>query len=140
MPDVFSKAKRSQVMSRIRSKNTKPEIVLRKALHAKGFRYVLHDKRLPGKPDLVFPKYHAIVHMRGCFWHGHTCIDGHIPKSRRDYWEPKLARNKKRDVSNDRKLRRQGWRILVVWECQCASIKKLEKTVDRVVRFLTGKC
>lgn len=135
MADVFSSEKRSAIMSAIRSKNTKPEIAIRSKLHHLGYRFRLHVNDLPGKPDLVLPKYSAAIQVRGCFWHGHTCPDGHLPKSRQDYWIPKLAKNKKRDHQNDSKLRRLGWSLLIVWECQCSS-SNLPKTIKRIERHL----
>ncbi len=136
MADVFSKRKRSQVMGRIRSKDTKPEIALRRVLHAAGYRFRVHVTSLPGKPDIVLPKYKTAIQVRGCFWHGHTCIDGHIPKSRRSYWEPKLRSNKRRDARNDRMLRQDGWAVLNVWECRVQSKKGLERETARIRRFL----
>jgi DNA mismatch endonuclease, patch repair protein len=135
MADVFSPTKRSEVMSAIRSKNTKPEIKIRSALHRLGYRFRLHVKDMPGKPDLVLPKYSTAIQVRGCFWHGHTCPDGHIPNSRQDYWIPKLDKNKKRDRQNDAKLRQLGWSLLIVWECQC-SPSKLPETINRIVCHL----
>ena len=120
MTDVFSSEKRSEVMRAIRAKNTKPELVLRRALHRLGFRFRLHDSTLAGKPDIVLPKYRTLIQVRGCFWHGHTCSDGHIPKSRLDYWSPKIGNNKLRDRKNDSRNRRLGWSVLVVWECRLA--------------------
>jgi DNA mismatch endonuclease (patch repair protein) len=114
-------AERSAIMSRIRSKDTKPEMLVRKALHRLGFRFRLHALSLPGRPDIVLPKYKTIIQVKGCFWHGHTCRDGREPKSNREYWVPKLIRNKQRDISNDRKLRRLGWSVHNLWECRiCA--------------------
>lgn len=139
MADVFSKRKRSEVMSRIRSKDTKPEIRLRKKLHTLGFRYSLHSNRLPGKPDLVLKKYRTVVQVRGCFWHGHTCADGHIPKSRASYWKPKLEKNKQRDKINDRKLRAMGWTVIVVWECKCMNNASLAREVKRIIRSLESR-
>ena len=136
MPDVFSKRKRSEVMRRIRSKDTKPEVRLRSALHRAGLRFRLHDSSLPGKPDIVLRKYRTAIQVRGCFWHGHSCIDGHVPKSRRSYWKPKLASNKERDARNDRRLRRMGWSVLVVWECRCMTDKGLKKEVGRILLHL----
>ena len=123
-------------MSKIRSKDTKPEMRIRKGLHALGYRYRLHDKRLPGKPDLVFPRYKTVVQVRGCFWHGHDCKDGHIPKSRKQYWVPKLSKNIARDASNDEKLKDLGWKIIVVWECECSSVEKTNIQLERISRFL----
>jgi DNA mismatch endonuclease (patch repair protein) len=136
MPDVFSPAKRSDVMSRIRSSDTKPEVALRRGLHRLGYRFRLHDRLLPGRPDIVLPKYRTVVQVRGCFWHGHTCHDGHLPKSRHDYWIPKLAGNARRDHRNDRALRRLGWKVVVVWECECATREKIFRQLRRVLRYL----
>src|SRR5271157_2151848 len=94
-------AERSAMMSRIRSKDTKPEILVRKALHRLGFRFRLHIPDLPGHPDIVLPKFGTIIQVKGCFWHGHTCRDGRLPKSNREYWVPKLLRNKERDIANE---------------------------------------
>jgi DNA mismatch endonuclease (patch repair protein) len=138
MVDVFSPEKRSAVMSAIRSKDTKPEIAIRSELHRLGYRFRLHVIDLPGKPDLVLPKYSTAIQVRGCFWHGHTCPDGHLPKSRQDYWIPKLAKNKERDCQNDSKLRRLGWSLLIVWECQC-SLTNMPKTIKRIKRHLSNR-
>ncbi len=109
-------------MRRIRSKGMKPELIVRRLVHGMGYRYVLHSPKLPGKPDLVFPKHKKIIEVRGCFWHQHRgCVDSHIPKSRTEYWIPKLDRNKQRDATNLRRLRALGWEVLVVWECWVAS-------------------
>lgn len=136
MADVFSSEKRSDVMRRIKSENTKPEVRLRKSLHRLGLRYSLHSKKLPGKPDLVLTKYRTVIQVRGCFWHGHTCIDGHVPKSRPKYWGPKLEGNKRRDRANDRRLRAMGWKVIVVWECKCMRETSLRGEVRRIQRLL----
>ena len=107
---------RSANMSRIRSKDTKPEILVRKALYRLGLRFRLHVRGLPGCPDIVLPKYRTVIQVKGCFWHGHTCLDGRLPKSNRDYWVPKLIGNREQDIANDRKLRRLGWSVRNVWE------------------------
>jgi len=138
MADVFSKEKRSEVMSRIGSKNTKPELAFRKALHRLGYRFRVHVTALPGKPDIVLPKYYTAIQVRGCFWHSHNCIDGHLPKSNKGYWKPKLQRNKSRDRRNDQALRKLGWRVVRVWECQLRNQKGLEKQVARINRILNG--
>ena len=130
MADVFDKVKRSEIMSRIRSTDTRPEIRLRKRLHGFGFRYRLHDAQLPGKPDIVMPKHKAVVQVRGCFWHFHTCSSGRIPRSNREYWERKLRGNRQRDGRNDAELRRMGWRVFTVWECEIQSDRALTKTVE----------
>ena len=109
---------RSYNMSRIRSTNTKPEELIRKALFKKGFRFRKNDKRYPGKPDIVLPKHKTIIFVNGCFWHMHDCPNFVFPKSRLDYWKPKLERNVQRDLKNYADLKSQGWNIIVVWECQ----------------------
>jgi len=104
-------------MQAIRSRDTKPEVTLRRLLHARGFRYRLHVKDLPGKPDIVFPKYHAVIQIHGCFWHGHGCYLFRWPQSRREFWESKINTNRSRDERAIRALKERGWRVLTVWEC-----------------------
>jgi DNA mismatch endonuclease (patch repair protein) len=123
-------------MRRIKSKGMKPELKVRQLVHATGYRYRLHSAKLPGKPDLVFPRLGKIIEVRGCFWHQHRgCIDSHIPKSQTKYWRPKLRRNVGRDIENLRKIRKLGWRVLVIWECEVmkADESRLSATL---VRFL----
>lgn len=142
VPDVFSRLKRSEVMRRIKSKDTKPELLVRRSLHKLGYRYRLHVRELPGKPDIVLPKHRAVIQVRGCFWHQHNdpaCSDSRVPGSRKSYWEPKLKATVDRDRRNDDALRQQGWRVVVVWECACASEKKLQDEIQRVVALLTAK-
>ncbi len=116
--DVHDEKTRSYNMSRIRSKDTKPEILVRKFLFSKGFRYKLHDKTLPGKPDLTFPKYKTVVFIHGCFWHGHTdCKYFVVPKTRTEWWKAKIKRNKQLDDENSVKLKRMGWKIITIFEC-----------------------
>jgi DNA mismatch endonuclease, patch repair protein len=121
-------------MRSIRAKDTSPELTVRRLVHGMGFRYRLHVPTLPGKPDLVFVSRKKIIEVRGCFWHQHEgCIDSHIPKSRIDYWRPKLAKNKERDKRNERQLRQAGWKVLAVWECEVN-----RATTSRKIRsFLT---
>ena len=117
--DVFSPEKRSSIMRAVKSKDTKPEITLRKALHALGLRYRLNVRALPGKPDLVFPKYRTVIFVHGCFWHGHDCKRGaRVPKTNRAYWVEKINRNRSRDAKNERNLAAIGWRTIVIWECE----------------------
>jgi DNA mismatch endonuclease (patch repair protein) len=111
-------------MSKIKSKNTKPEMAVRKYIFSKGLRYKIHDKNLPGKPDIVLKKYKLAIQVRGCFWHGHKCRLGNIPKSNKKYWLKKITTNKKRDVKNDRKLRKEGYNLIVVRECKIDNFKK----------------
>jgi len=139
MADIFSKEKRSDLMSRIRYKDTKPEISVRRALHRLGYRFRVHCNNLPGKPDIVLPQYQTVIQIRGCFWHGHNCRDGHIPKSRMDYWEPKLHGNKLRDSQNDRKLKEMGWKVIIVWECRCKSEKFIRKEIRKICRLIQKK-
>lgn len=121
--DVFSKEKRSEVMRAVKGKDTKPEVALRKALFALGYRYRLNVKGLPGKPDLVFPKHRTVIFVHGCFWHGHKCKRGaRTPKSNTDYWLEKIARNKRRDKKNAAALKKLGWRVITVWECELKSL------------------
>jgi len=117
MVDVVDKATRSRMMSSIKSKNTKPERLVREHLHRAGFRYRLQVKNLPGKPDLVLPKYRAVICVHGCFWHAHRCDYFRLPASNRAFWTQKLGGNVVRDKLNAIRLRRLGWRLLVVWEC-----------------------
>jgi DNA mismatch endonuclease, patch repair protein len=121
-------------VSRIRSKNTKPEMMIRRMLHGLGYRYSLHRRDLPGVPDLVFPSRKKAILVHGCFWHQHSgCIDGRLPKSRENYWLPKLLRNTERDRLNIAKLRRGGWQVLKLWECDILKDKSLQK---RLTNFL----
>lgn len=133
MADVFTRAKRSEVMSGIRSKDTKPELAVRRTLHRLGYRFRLHAKNLPGRPDIVLRRYRTIVQVQGCFWHGHRCLKGRIPEVNRDYWQPKIAGNKARDKRNQRRLRAMGWRVRTVWECKVRkwSQSELEAWVRR---------
>lgn len=118
-------------MSRIRSKDTQPELAVRKALHRLGFRFRLHRSDLPGKPDIVLPKWKSVILVHGCFWHGHRGCEEHTPSSNIDYWAPKLARNKERDRQNLKNLRALGWKCLVIWECEAAKDQKLEMLLSR---------
>ncbi|WP_299181955.1 very short patch repair endonuclease [uncultured Neptuniibacter sp.] len=124
MVDVHEKAIRSKNMSAIRSKDTKPEIWLRKQLHARGYRYRLNHPHLPGKPDLVFNKFKSVIFVNGCFWHMHSCPLFKVPKTRTDWWLQKLSKNKERDQESIKQLEQDGWKVLTVWEC---AIKKSQK-------------
>lgn len=127
-------------MSGIRSKDTKPEVAIRKALFALGFRYRLHKPNLPGKPDIVLPKYHATIFVHGCFWHGHKCSLFKWPKSNEAFWRKKIEGNKARDLDTQKRLRDAGWRILVVWECAVrkSKDKDFEGLLDRIAGWITG--
>jgi DNA mismatch endonuclease, patch repair protein len=124
---------RSEIMAAIRSKDTEPELIVRRIVHAMGYRYRLHRSDLPGKPDLVFAGRRKIIFVHGCFWHQHGCAYSHIPKSNVAYWAPKLKRNHARDLEHLRKLRAHRWKCLVLWECELA---KPERLRHRLLKFL----
>jgi DNA mismatch endonuclease (patch repair protein) len=121
-------------MASIKSKNTKPEILIRKELHARGYRYRLHNENLPGKPDIVFPMYAAVIFINGCFWHGHNCHIFKAPRSNIDFWESKISRNKQRDTEHENKLTSMGWRIGVIWECSVSGKTRLN--FDSLVKLI----
>ncbi|MFH1304601.1 MAG: DNA mismatch endonuclease Vsr [Planctomycetota bacterium] len=136
MTDTLTKKQRSKVMSKVRSRDTKPEWILRCGLHRLGFRYRLKNSHLPGSPDLTFPKFHAAVFVHGCYWHRHIgCKDASTPKSNVDFWERKFAENVERDRRIIREFGNLGWRILVVWECELT--RKTVETIHRVAYWLS---
>lgn len=120
-------------MKAIRRKDTQPEMIVRRLLHASGYRYRLHVKKLPGSPDIVFPGRKKVIFVHGCFWHGHVCRAGRPPQSRQDYWIPKIARNQQRDTAAEDALLRSGWSSFVVWECETIDRKTL---LSRLADFL----
>jgi len=128
-------------MSRVKAGDTKPELVIRKGLFKKGFRYLLHDKRLPGKPDLVFPKYNAVIFINGCFWHQHDCPAFTWPKKNKNFWRKKLSRNKELDGLNCEKLKAGGWYVLTVWECALKGTAKLgrDTLINRISLWLVSE-
>lgn len=127
MADTVSKQKRSEIMSHVTGKETKPEIMVRKYLFARGLRYRKNVKQLPGTPDIVFPKYKTAVFVNGCFWHGHKgCKYSHLPSTNLEYWENKIADNLERDERKTRKLEKLGYRVLIVWQCQLKPNIKIE--------------
>ncbi len=137
--DTLSRKERSERMSRIRGKDTKPEMLVRRLVHGMGYRYRLHRRDLPGIPDLVFPRHKKVIFIHGCFWHRHpapACQLARLPKSRLDFWKPKLESNRRRDVSNEARLRRLGWEVIVVWECE---IGDKEQLGNKIQTFLGGK-
>ena len=138
MADVLTSEQRRKCMSRIRSKNTKPEIIIRKFLFAHGFRFRINVKRLPGTPDIVLRKYQTVIFVNGCFWHGHeNCKTAHIPKSNVEFWTNKIGKNKKRDEKNKILLKNMGWTVITVWECQLKKDIK-EKTLFDLETLLYG--
>lgn len=136
MVDTLSAAERSERMSRIRGKDTKPEMWVRRGLHSAGFRFRLHRNDLPGRPDLVLPKYGAVVFVQGCFWHAHHCQHGRIPGTRSEFWKAKFEGNRKRDARNTRALRAAGWRVLTVWECELAKPAARNQTLAKLINKL----
>lgn len=138
MVDIVSKKKRSEMMSGIKSKDTKPEVLVRKALFARGFRYRIHDKNLIGKPDLVLAKYRAVIFIHGCFWHGHDCHLFKVPQTRTAFWLKKIHSNKVRDSKVVEQLIGNNWRVLLVWECATKGKYSLsiQELVDRIEEWL----
>ena len=139
MPDKFSKETRSRMMSGIKNKNTKPETMIRKELFGNGFRYRLHNGKLPGKPDLVFKKHMAIVFIHGCFWHRHNCRYFVWPKSNTEFWKKKILGNKRNDQKVIKELQSMGYRICIFWECVTRDQELFPKAVKKLVKWLPGK-
>lgn len=133
MVDNRTSESRSALMSRIGGKNTAPEMTVRRLLHQLGYRYRLHRRDLPGVPDIVFPSRGKVIFVNGCFWHAHGCKIGRLPKSKLEFWIPKLDRNRSRDSRNRKSLRSQGWGVLTVWQCQTKSLNSMKQ---RIISFL----
>ncbi|HZR57467.1 MAG TPA: very short patch repair endonuclease [Terriglobales bacterium] len=133
--DNVSRIERSKQMSLVRSKNTKPEMLVRRLVYGMGYRYRLHQADLPGRPDLVFRSRRKVVFVHGCFWHGHRCKLGRMPKSRLDYWSPKIRGNHQRDIRTRRRLHRMDWKVLVLWECQLRNCDH-DALADKLQTFL----
>ena len=128
--DTLSRAERSERMARIRGRDTKPELMVRRLVHRCGFRYRLHGKTLPGKPDLVFSSRHKVIFVHGCFWHRHPhCALARLPKSRLDFWMPKLTGNRRRDLRNIRRLSSLGWKAETIWECELQDTRRMEHKI-----------
>ncbi len=139
MPDFLTPAERSRRMAAIRSKDTSPELALRKALHALGLRYLVNDRRLPGKPDLVLPRHRAVVFVHGCFWHRHQgCKVASTPKSNTEFWAEKFTRNVARDVRVKAELEGKGWCVFTVWECSLQSATRVKDTAERLAKQIRG--
>ncbi|RVP54043.1 DNA mismatch endonuclease Vsr [Sinorhizobium meliloti] len=138
--DVLTREQRRHNMSRIRGRDTKPELLLRRGLHASGLRFRLHARELPGRPDLVFPKYRAVVLVHGCFWHGHDCALFKLPATRANFWAGKIAGNRQRDERAAAGLTAAGWRVLTVWECSLKGPARLplEKVISMCEVFVRG--
>ena len=134
MTDVHSPETRSKNMRAIRSANTKPELIVRKSLHAAGFRYRLGGAGLPGRPDLVLPKYRTVIFVHGCFWHGHECKFSKIPQTRTEFWTQKIQTNKERDARSTLKLLELGWTVVVIWECFTRSARNEPTNISNSIR------
>ena len=132
MNDIYSARKRSDIMSRISDKDTKPETIVRKYLFSEGFRYRKHVSNLPGNPDLVLPKYKTVVFVHGCYWHGHDCPRGKLPATNTDFWRKKITRNRQRDSQNYKELEKTGWQILIIWQCEISNKQKKRQKMDQV--------
>lgn len=130
--DIYSRAKRSEIMSQVRAKDTVPERIVRRVIHRMGFRFRLHQSDLPGKPDIVLPRHRKVVLVNGCFWHQHPgCSKARRPQTRAEWWAAKLHNNLKRDRTNIRKLKRLGWSVCVIWECEVRKEARLESVLSR---------
>ncbi|MCY4557181.1 MAG: very short patch repair endonuclease [Chloroflexi bacterium] len=140
MADIVDSATRSRMMRAIRGKDTKPEVRLRKALFAQGYRYRLHSENLPGSPDILLPRYRAAIFVHGCFWHGHDCHLFRLPTTRAEFWRQKIMGNRQRDILVQERLADEGWRVLTVWECSMKGRTRMpfDELVSRVSDWLTG--
>lgn len=137
MPDIVSESRRSYIMSKVPQKDSKQEILVRKYLFSKGFRFRKNVKSLPGSPDIVLPKYKIVIFVNGCYWHGHHCKAARLPDTRREFWTNKIETNIERDRSNNEKLENSGWKVLVVWQCELKS-KIAHVTLEKLVKDIVG--
>jgi len=134
--DIWDKKKRSEVMAKVKNKDTKPELYVRKFLFSRGFRYRKNVDKMPGCPDIVLPRYKTVIFINGCFWHGHS-VDGRIPLSNMDFWTKKIEKNRERDEKNTEELKKLGWNVIVVWECELSTREKRVmklKSIERMIR------
>lgn len=137
--DIFSKSKRSDIMSKISGKETKPEILVRKYLFSKGFRYRKNVKDLPGKPDIVLPKYKTIIFIHGCFWHGHEgCKKSNLPTTNTEFWSEKIGKNIERDRFNINNLNNKGWKVIIVWQCELKNADVMDKRLMKLTTEITN--
>ena len=137
--DIFDKSKRSQLMAKVKQKNTAPEIIVRKFLFSKGFRYRINVKSLSGTPDIVLSKYKTVIFIHGCFWHGHTCRAGHLPSSNLDYWVTKIEKNIERDNRKINELEKLGWNVVVIWQCEIKALKNREIRFSKLISEIERK-
>lgn len=139
MADILTPQERSKLMAKIKNKDTSIELKVRKWLFSKGFRYRVNVKKLPGAPDIVLKKYNCAIFINGCFWHGHGCKDGHLPKSNTEFWGKKIGLNKARDMKNLELLQEQGWRVITIWECElCEFEKRMSLLMDEITCSFMG--
>ena len=137
--DVLSREKRSQIMASVKSSDTKPEMLVRRYLHAHGFRYGLHNRKLPGSPDIVLRKYKTVIFINGCFWHGHEgCRYYRLPKSNIEFWQTKIKRNRQRDIETIEALKTKGWRVITIWECELRTVIQRSETLIQLVKDIKG--
>lgn len=136
MTDIFNKNKRSEIMSKISGKETKPEIMVRKFLFINGFRFRKNDKRYAGKPDIVLPKYKTVIFVNGCFWHGHNCKAGKLPETNKIFWEEKIQSNIIRDKKNTSELKSLEWKVIIIWQCELRNKDIRKMTLNRLVNEL----
>ena len=137
--DIFDKSKRSQLMAKVKQKNTAPEIIVRKFLFSKGFRYRINVKSLSGTPDIVLSKYKTVIFVHGCFWHGHTCRAGHLPSSNLDYWVTKIEKNIERDNREINELEKLGWNVVVIWQSEIKALKNREIRFSKLISEIERK-
>lgn len=136
MADRLTKKQRSQLMAKISGKETEPEILVRKYLFSKGFRFRKNDKRYPGTPDIVLPKYDTAIFVHGCFWHGHSCRAGRLPSSNKKYWTAKIAENRARDKKKKQFLRKDDWKVIEIWQCKLKNKKRFSETMAKLVKAI----
>lgn len=136
--DTLSKNRRSQLMAKVKQKNTEPEIIVRHFLFSKGFRYRINVKTMPGSPDIVLTKYKVVIFVHGCFWHGHSCHAGHLPTSNLDYWKAKIEANKERDSRKNDALEALGWKVITIWQCEIKTLEKREKRFSLLITQITS--
>jgi DNA mismatch endonuclease (patch repair protein) len=138
MVDIFSKIKRSQIMASISGKETKPEILVRSFLFKQGFRFRKNVKKLPGKPDIVLPKYQTVILLHGCFWHGHKkCKASALPETRKEFWKNKIKSNIDRDKRTIRALKKAGWKVIIIWQCEIKTVIKREKRFEKLIKEIS---
>ncbi|WP_352996566.1 very short patch repair endonuclease [Mesorhizobium sp. M1273] len=135
MTDPLSPERRGALMARVKQRNTKPEMTIRQLLHSRGWRYRIHVKNLPGTPDIVFPRRKVAIFVHGCFWHGHSCKLGSLPKTRSEFWSQKIVGNRQRDDRKRDELQQSGWQVLIVWQCELADQSSM---LQRIESFLSN--